>query len=251
MASGTIDAQAVNERGIFSPVSAGRLSEEIAEQIKAAIRDGRLRPGDRLPPERELTTRFGVSRMSVRDALRALEANGLIEVRVGAKGGAYVRVPGSSFVGEGIANMLAVASVSPGEVTEARRVIEIGIVPLVVERATDEDLRTLTGICEEARRTLREGDHRLELSAEFHLAFARAAHNAAIELLVESLRGPLLVSLERAKEAAPAMGPPGVREHIEIVRALRARDASRAEAIMSRHLGRTARRLAGSSRTGT
>src|SRR5688572_14610888 len=92
--------------GVFQRVSTGRISEEIVEQVKLAIREGRLEPGDRLPSERELTTQFGVSRMSVRDALRILEAGDLIEIRVGARGGAFVKAPGSHVVGEGIANMM-------------------------------------------------------------------------------------------------------------------------------------------------
>ena len=231
---------------IFSRVSTGRISEDIVEQIKDAIRSGRLRPGDRLPPERDLTERFGVSRMSVRDALRILEAGGLIEIRVGARGGAYVKAPGSTVVGEGIANMLMLSSVSPEEVTELRRILEVGLVHLVAERATEEDLAVLEEICRQSKEALRAGDYPVELSARFHVAFARASHNGAVEMLVESLRGPLLTSLERAKAAAPAMGPSGVREHVELVQAVRDRDAQRAESIMARHLRRTARRLAGS-----
>jgi DNA-binding FadR family transcriptional regulator len=244
--------QEARDGAIFDRITTGRIHEEIAEQIKAAIRDGRLKPGDRLPPERELTVRFGVSRMSVRDALRVLEASGLVEVRVGASGGAYVRAPAASVVGEGIAHMVAMASFTAEEVTEARRVLEVGIVPLVIERATDEDLATLTEICKEGMAAVNAGDYPMELSARFHIAFARASHNAAIEVLVESLRGPILTSLEQAKRIAPTMGVSGVREHADLVRAVRAGDVERAQAIMARHLGRTAQRLARStpSRTG-
>lgn len=232
---------------LFRPVSAGRISEEIVEQIKLAIRTGQLRPGDRLPPERDLAERFGVSRVSVRDALRILETSGLIEIRVGARGGAYVTAPPSALVGESIAHMLMLSALSPSEVAEARLVFELAIVPLVCERATDEDLALLTEICEESTRALARGDYPMELSARFHVALARGTHNFAIQLLIESFRGPLLMSLERAKEVVPTMGRSGVREHIALVAALRDRDVTRAREIMSRHLGRTARRLAAGS----
>lgn len=231
-------------KNVFRRVTTGRISEEIVDRVKLAIRNGRLLPGDRLPPERELTERFGVSRMSVRDALRILEAGGLIEIRVGARGGAFVRAPGSNIVGEGIANMVMLSSASAADVTEARRVLELGIVPLVIARATEDDLAALDGICAESRAALRAGDYPVELSARFHVAFAGASHNAAIELLVESLRGPLLMSLERSKEIDPkTMGALGVREHAALVQAIRDRDGDRAISVMSRHLGRTARRL--------
>src|SRR3954463_16655061 len=114
---------------VFNPVTTGRVSAEIAERIKAAIRDGRLAPGDQLPPERDLTRQLGVSRVSVRDALRMLEANGLIEVRVGARGGAFVTAPAPSLVSEGFADMLRMADVSAADVTELRLVFELAMLP--------------------------------------------------------------------------------------------------------------------------
>ena len=98
---------------MFSPVNTGRISNEIVGQVKAAIRDGKLAPGDQLPPERDLVAQLGVSRVTIRDALRTLEAHGLIEVRVGARGGAFVTVPARGHVSEGIADMLMLASVTP------------------------------------------------------------------------------------------------------------------------------------------
>lgn len=72
---------------LFRPVSVGRASEDVVRQIKGAIHAGKLRPGDGLPSERELSERLGVSRVTIRDALRTLEATGLVEIRVGARGG--------------------------------------------------------------------------------------------------------------------------------------------------------------------
>src|SRR5918912_798479 len=134
----------------FTPVSTGRISAEIVDQIKAAIRDGRLAPGDQLPAERELTKQLGVSRVSVRDALRMLEAHGLVEVRVGARGGAFVTAPAPKLVGEGIGDMLRLADVGPADLTEARMVFELGILELACERATEDDLRELEDICDRA-----------------------------------------------------------------------------------------------------
>src|SRR5581483_3215670 len=120
---------------LFKPVSGGRISAEIVDQIKAAIREGRLAPGDQLPTERDLTRQLGVSRVSVRDALRILEATGLVEVRVGARGGSFVTAPAPHLVAEGIADMLRLADVTPAEVTETRLVFELALLPLVCERA--------------------------------------------------------------------------------------------------------------------
>ncbi|MGH2819505.1 MAG: FadR/GntR family transcriptional regulator [Actinomycetota bacterium] len=233
---------------IFSRVTPGRISQDIVEQVKGAIREGQLKPGDRLPPERELTERFGASRVTVRDALRILEASGLIEIRVGARGGAFVTAPAPGWVGEGIANMLMMASITAEEVTEARFIFELGLVPLVCERITDEDIEALEEICDRAEMALRDGGYDMQISAEFHIRLARCTHNGAIEMIVDSFQGPLLMSLTRAQEVAPQMGRRGTKEHRELVAALRARDQDLARSIMDRHLRRTAERLGGPSR---
>jgi GntR family transcriptional regulator, transcriptional repressor for pyruvate dehydrogenase complex len=228
---------------LFVPVSPGRISTEIVNQIKWGLRSGRLRAGDRLPPERELADRLGASRVSVRDALRVLEAEGLIEIRVGARGGAFVTAPPRGIVGEGIANMLMLDVVSAAEVTETRVVFELGIIELVCDRVTEEDLADLESICDRSEAALETGSYPLELSAEFHVRLARCSHNGAIEMLVDSFQDVLLMSLERAKEIAPEMGARGVAEHRAVVAALRKRDATAAHKIMTAHLARTAGRL--------
>src|SRR6185437_5429746 len=99
--------------GMFTAVSANRMSEAIVDQIKTLIRTNRLRPGDRLPSERELCERMGVSRVTVR------EAGGLVEIRVGARGGAFVTTPSSERLGAGLADLIQLAPVTAVDVTEA------------------------------------------------------------------------------------------------------------------------------------
>jgi DNA-binding FadR family transcriptional regulator len=232
---------------LFTPVSTGRVSADIVEQIKRAIQQGRLTPGDQLPSERELTKQLGVSRVSVRDALRMLEAYGLIEVRVGARGGAFVTAPAPNLVGEGMAHMLLLAAVAPSEVTELRLIFELAVLPLACERRTDDDLEELAAICDRAEATLQAGAYDVTLSAEFHTRLAKATHNTAIALFAESFQGPLLASLRQAQRVAPEMGKAGLLEHRAIVDAIRARDAEAARTIMSEHLERTARRVRSTS----
>lgn len=228
---------------LFSAVSVGRVSQVIVEQIRQLIRQGRLRPGDRLPSERDLCERFGVSRVTVREALRMLEAGGLIDVRVGARGGAFVTSPTQQRLGEGLADLLQLSALTAAEVTEARMVFELGIVPLVVERATEEDLDALELRCEQQQEALGRGEYTMEMSADFHVRVAACTHNAAIEMLVQSFHGPLLMSLKEAQIAEPLMGHRGAEEHLEFVRALRKRDVAAAETIMRAHVERTASRV--------
>jgi GntR family transcriptional regulator, transcriptional repressor for pyruvate dehydrogenase complex len=231
------------ESSLFSRVSVGRISEIIVEQIRLLIQQGQLSPGDRLPPERDLCERFGVSRVTVREALRMLESSGLVEIRVGARGGAFVTAPTSDRVGEGLAQLLSMSVISAADVTEVRMVLEVGIVPLVCERATEEDLADLEKICERSENALRTDDYSMDISLEFHIRVAQATHNPAIVMLIESFRGPILMSLQEAKEAAPEMGAVGTKEHERFIEAVRARDVDSATRIMREHLERTAHRV--------
>jgi GntR family transcriptional regulator, transcriptional repressor for pyruvate dehydrogenase complex len=228
---------------MFNRVSVGRISEIIVDQIRLLIRRGDLEPGDRLPPERDLCERFGVSRVTVREALRTLETNGLVEIRVGARGGAFVTTPSSDRVGEGLADLLRLSVVSAGDVTEVRMILETGIVPLVCERATEEDLADLESICERSEAAIKTGDYSMALSLEFHIRVAQATHNPAVAMLVESFRGPILMSLEQAKDAAPEMGILGTQEHRRFIDAVRRHAPDAAAKIMREHLERTAHRL--------
>jgi GntR family transcriptional regulator, transcriptional repressor for pyruvate dehydrogenase complex len=229
---------------LFSAVSVGRVSQVIVDQIRQLIRQGRLRAGDRLPSERDLCERFGVSRVTVREALRVLEAGGLIDVRVGARGGAFVTSPTHARLGEGLADLLQLSPLTAAEVTEARMVFEFGIVPLVVERATEDDLVALERLCHEQEQALENQRYTMEMSAEFHVRVAASTHNKAVEMIVQSFHGPLLMSLKEARMAEPLMGVRGAQEHLEFVHAIRRRDVAEAEGIMRKHVERTATRVA-------
>ncbi len=145
---------------MFTRVNTSRVSGGvIVEQIRGLIRGGRLKPGDRLPSERELGERFGVSRVGLREAMRVLEGNGLITIRVGSRGGAFVTAPTSSHIGEGIVDLLTLSVLRADEVTEARRIFEMGYVPLVCERADEDDISDLLEICERADAAVADGHY--------------------------------------------------------------------------------------------
>ncbi|HEX3780231.1 MAG TPA: FadR/GntR family transcriptional regulator [Pseudonocardiaceae bacterium] len=229
--------------GLFTVVNANRMSEAIVAQIRTLIRNDQLHPGDRLPSERELCDQFGVSRVTVREALRVLEAGGLVEIRVGARGGAFVTKPTSDRLGNGLADLLNLAPITAVEVTEARLIFEIGIIPTVVERATEEDIEELREMTREQSSALRRNEYTMAMSAEFHNRLGACTHNAAIEMLVRSFHGPLLMSLREAKTAQPVMGKLGTVEHRDIVEAIARRNTEVAKDIMGKHIGRTAKVL--------
>lgn len=222
--------------GLFAPMPAARTSAAIVARLRKMIRSGQLPIGARLPTERELCERLGVSRLSVREALRVLESGGLIEIRLGSHGGAFVTAPTTGSAGQGITDLLSTAGMSAVNVTEARIMIELGVVPLVAERATETDLRELRARCDDEERTRREGTYTAAVSFGFHLRVAQASHNPAVSMLMESFREAILMSIREAHHE----GNQGVEEHRAFVDAVEYRDAEAAGVIMGAHLQRTA-----------
>jgi DNA-binding FadR family transcriptional regulator len=223
--------------GLFAPVAVARASSSISDQIRQAIVTGKLSRGERLPPERELAEQFGVSRVTVRDALRGLEAMGLIEVRVGARGGAFVTVPSGSIVGQTMSDMMMMQAVSPEDIVEARLVVELGTVTLAAARATDEDLARLRELAQRAEQALRDKTYTRELSWDFHALVALAAHNGAVEGLTHSFRSSLSLHPIRTREGASAHVRT-VEEHARILDALERRDGATARRELAHHLMR-------------
>ncbi len=222
---------------LFVPVSLGRVSQVIVEQVRELIRQGRLRPGDRLPSERDLCEQFGVSRVTVREALRVLEAGGLVEIHVGARGGAFVTAPTTMQVGRELADLIKLGPTTVAEVLEARMLLELSVVPLMVTRATDEEIAELRRSCERQSAAMTRHAYSPALSADFHLGVAACAHNTAIDMLVQSFHVPLQSSLEAACASGTAAVLQSIVEHEEFVAALERRDSAAAVNVMRRHLG--------------
>jgi DNA-binding FadR family transcriptional regulator len=238
VASSTDRAAALPQAGdVFRPVpSAGRTSTMIVRQIRDLIRTGELPVGTRLPAERVLCDRMGVSRLTLREALRALEVNGLVEIRPGAHGGAFVTAPTAAGAAAGITDLLSVSGLTAAQVTEARIAFELGIVPLITERATAEDVAALRALCDEAERAREQGSYSVAMSFGFHLRAAAASHNPAVALLLDSFREAILMSMRQAHHE----GKQGVAEHRAFVDAIERRDAGAARRVMADHLQRTA-----------
>ena len=221
---------------MFAPVSVARASSAIADQIRNAIVTGQLEEGARLSPERELAEQFGVSRVTVRDALRALEAMGLITVRVGARGGAFVTAPTGSVVGQTMSDMMMMSAVTPEDIVEARLIVELGTVTLACARATDEDLARLRDFTARAEQELAAGTYTRDRSWEFHAILAHTAHNGAVDGLTQSFRSTLSMHAVRARERRTRGFADTVEEHKRILAAVEQRDADEARGAMAAHL---------------
>jgi GntR family transcriptional repressor for pyruvate dehydrogenase complex len=220
----------------FRKVQVGRASEDVIRQVEQAIFSGEIRPGNRLPSERELTEQFGVSRVTVRDALRVLEANGLVDIRVGANGGAFIREPNFDRLSNSLSSMLRFKKATLLELAEARKVIETATAEFAAQRAEPEDLERLREAVEGARRSLRDGDlYYMPHSVEFHTALAEAARNRVLYLTVASFRKLFFDVLEQLLPT-PDMAETAARDHWAIYQAVAARDGALARRLMAEHL---------------
>ncbi len=227
---------------LFRAVHVGRASQEIVAQIKASIFEGRLTPGDRLPSEKELTEQFGVSRITVRDAMRVLESQGLVEIKVGSGGGAFVASPSSEPVTQVLTDMLRLQGITVRELVEARLVIETSIVTFAAERATCEDLDAMRRAIDAARLARAAGETRFtQTSVNFHIALARAAKNQVLFFTVSSFRTPFYETLDKLSPD-DSMAEQAIEDHQKLLDAIAAHDTERARQVMRDHLSYFQRR---------
>lgn len=212
-----------------------RLFEEICERIRTLLEDGSLRPGDKLPAERELASQLGASRPAVREALRALEMAGVVELRQGVKGGAFIREGDPAVVTRSIKDMVSLGHISLGALTESRVVITEAVVRLACERATEDDLRAMEASIDQTEAFAQSGDEprrRVQLIA-FYGLLSRAAGNEVMIMFMDSLTEIVLGVLNRYD--VPAR-PATVSIQRRVVQHLRAREAEPAVRLLSEHL---------------
>lgn len=215
------------------PVKSTRIYAEIVRQIKSLIADGQLKSGDRLPPERDLAERFRVSRTSVREALRALESTGLIEIRAGE--GAFVRQVSVESLIEPLALVILNQREAIAELYEARRLLEPPIAGLAARRASPEEVLELGRVLDEQAREVAAGRTGLAQDAAFHVALAHSTHNRAITRIVTTLMDLLTQSREESLQT-PGRPERSHQDHRRILAAIQGRDADAAQRAMLDHL---------------
>jgi DNA-binding FadR family transcriptional regulator len=215
-----------------------RLYRQIADQIRGLIESGEVARGARLPAERDLAKQLKVSRPSLREALIALEMEGLLDVRVGS--GIYVTQPGGRANGADIAD-----AYGPFEVIRARWLIEGECAALAARNATPEQLRAVKDAHARMAEETRRNPNPLDEDRAFHVRIAEASGNSALVLVVQTLWdqrvGPLYRALERKLEHA-SMAADTLREHGAIVAAITRRDPAAARAATHRHMDATKKR---------
>jgi GntR family transcriptional repressor for pyruvate dehydrogenase complex len=160
---------------MFNSIKHTKISEDIANQIKRLIVDGELKPGDQLPPERELIKQLGVSRPSLREALNALAAMGFLDVRQAKR--TFVKSVTSKLIEDPLSLLIKADDQKIFDLIEVRKAIETWAAYHAAQKASSEDIEQLDTIIGEMKRAFEEGRSWEKQDADFHLAIAKATHN--------------------------------------------------------------------------
>ena len=216
-----------------------RMTEGSTEQVLSYVRDliegGRLKPGDRLPAERELAIQLGVSRPTVRAGLRALAALGVVQSRHGS--GTYIPAGPPALGTDALSFLAALHGFTREEMYEARRILEVGASALAAERATPEQLAALAEEVANLFASLQQPHAFLVHDINFHKAVGAASGNPIVASLMEMVSA---LYYEQRRETAERASSENLRDaaeaHRRIYQAIRLRDADAARQAMNRHL---------------
>jgi GntR family transcriptional regulator, transcriptional repressor for pyruvate dehydrogenase complex len=217
----------------FQQVRTRRVFEEICEQIRQRLAAGVLRPGDKLPAERELAQEFKVSRPAVREALRTLEISGVVSLQKGVKGGAFIRDGNPAMLTQSLQDLMFLGRVSLRSLAEARVLIIGSVIKLACERATEEDFRKIEENIDYIESSA-DLEHRAEAGVLFFRLIAQATRNEVMTMLVDSLGDIVRYVIDKTgRKAFPEL----VAVRRRILKAMRARDAVAATKAMNEYLG--------------
>ncbi|MCJ7704064.1 MAG: FadR family transcriptional regulator [Desulfobacterales bacterium] len=176
-----------NNSSLFTPLNTKRVFEGIVDQVRELIYSGVFKPGDKLPSERELAIQFRAGRMVVREALRTLEQSGLIHIKQGSYGGAFIKTADTAVITRSISDMIKVGNIPLQKLTEARLGIEMVILEFAIQRIDRNDLDLLEQNIRETEQQIHKGLRATEGNINFHLLLAKASKNPLFEMMIESI----------------------------------------------------------------
>lgn len=229
----------------FRPIRTRRAFEEICQRIREQLALGVLKPGDKLPPERDLAQQLGVSRNVLREALRSLEMAGVLRLQKGVKGGAFIQEGDISRMNDVMRDMLSLGSISLSELSEARIHVLDLVVRLACANARQIDLQALQANIERTELATREGRllDRVECTREFYRLLALATGNKVIAMIMDSVTEIHLRFVYAKVASSGAATPRLVERRRQFLAALCARNVSAAARLMRSHLESVQRML--------
>jgi DNA-binding FadR family transcriptional regulator len=227
---------------MFKQVKQNKAYQDVVEQIQEAIMDGTLKAGRLLPAERELKEQFGISRGTLREALRVLEQKGLIEIRTGVTGGSMVREVNSDNLSENLGLLIRNCAVSLKDLAEFREEVEGGVAALAAQRAGEEDVVLLEKLLAEAEAHLAKGrtgwDAFIRTDEQVHLALARMSGNLLFLTVLQSMYFNIHTYYVKYLPRNKALLQENLTDLHDIVAAITARDGMKARSIAQSHVRR-------------
>ncbi|NNF99897.1 MAG: FadR family transcriptional regulator [Desulfobacteraceae bacterium] len=220
---------------MFKTAKTARISQNIIQQIRNAILGGELKPGDKLPPEKELADNFHVSKASLREAFRALEALGLLEVRQGMSGGAFVKEVDLETARNNLFNYIFFQNPSISEFTQLRMMLEPKAAEIAAKLITDEDIQDLEMNLQQTSENLAGGPFYYKLDTYFHHRIAEITGNRLICMVIDSLKNAI-VNIKLELELDNSFNLLVFEAHKRILEALKKRDPKAAFKEMNRHI---------------
>ena len=214
-----------------------RLSESLADHIRQAIFSGQLLPGHKLPPEREMAEQFQTSRVALREALRALEQEGMITIKRGFGGGAFVADFDQALraLKDSLNTVVKLGQAQSSHLTEVRTILEPEMVRLATRRADGEDLRAIELVVLAQEEELGAGLLSRKYDMEFHRVVAGASHNPIMIIVVNAINDSIRDAIFRSKLTYD-MRARVVGYHRAILEAMQRRDEKLAHSIMKEHV---------------
>ena len=232
---------------MFKKPKQNRIFQDLVTQIEEAILNGKLKPGDRLPPERGLQEMFETSRGSLREALRVLEEKGLIDIRTGAGGGSVVKTPGTEQVSQSLGFLIRYQQVSLDHLAQFREDVEGTVVALATERADAADVALLKDLLNEAESNINGGiDHIegfLEADRRIHLEFSRIAGNPIYASVLQSVHENIHRYYEKFLPKKENIIMENYRDLCDIVAAVEKGQPDQAKALAQTHVRRFNRHM--------
>jgi len=224
------------------------LTSQVFDHLMDLIKDGKVKPGERFPTEKELIARLGVSRTCVREAIKALQALRLITVR--PKTGATLQEPSAAALFNADLFSAAAHSERTDVLMEFRKIVETGLASLAAEKAHSDDLSAIAKTIEQYEQALRERMPPYRADIDFHVAVATASKNPLGRMVLENIAKPLAQQLLLAN-SVPNAPEEGLRDHLKIFGAISERNPGKARAAMRLHMENAERywRIANSGMT--
>lgn len=174
-----------------------RLSDWVKDLLRKAMWEGDLKPGDRLPTEEVIARELKVSKVTVREALREFESDGIIEKRRGMYGGSFVAEPNLGKFCDQVINYYHTGGITPEQLAEFRKILEPTLVAIAAERRTEEDLAKIRENIQAFEASLNAGEVNHALGVEFHRLIADACHNPLVSAVMAALVGVFIEILDQ------------------------------------------------------